>query len=686
MALSRLRARRRTSRGALVATLLAVVWCAATALAVVPPQTQWSASADRTDVRRGEVVTVRVKTKIDPEWHLYSMTTPAGGAKPTAFTTEPSTAVTPAGPALQPKPKNVFDDNFGVDTELYEKEVEFAVPFTVADAAPDGPVTIKGSVNFQVCDATRCFPGKYDFEATVTVAAGAARPELTKPVANGLMPGTAVAVVAPKAASSASAPPAATVDAAPAASTTQGDASQVAKARSEGLLAYLWLSIYVGFLSLLTPCVFPMVPITVSYFTKQDGKTRARGLADAAIYSLSIVVTFTLLGLVTSALFGATGIRDFAANPWVNVLLAAIFVGLALNLFGFYEIMVPGSVLTPLSRISSKGGVAGTLLMGVTFTLTSFTCTVPFVGALLVSTAQGDWKWPLVGMLGYSTAFAIPFFFLALFPRLLSSLPKAGGWMVSVKVVMGFLELAAALKFVSNVDLVLGTQKLTREAFLSIWVAIAVVTALYLLGKVRLPHERAVESIGVLRLLFGTAFVALAFYLFTGLQGTSLGELEAFLPPISSAPTATARAGGSGGGGELVWAKDYEAAVAEARKSGKPVFIDFTGYACTNCRWMEKNIFPVPEVRTALDKFELVQLYTDGQGEQYDRNRDLQESRFKTVALPLYVVVDPSGEREIGRVEGLTRDPAEFARFLERSLQGAPAGGDRTQARLTPAE
>jgi thiol:disulfide interchange protein DsbD len=287
-------------------------------------------------------------------------------------------------------------------------------------------------------------------------------------------------------------------------------------------------------------------------------------------------------------------------------------------------------------------------------------------------------------MLGYSTAFAIPFFFLALFPQLLAGLPKAGGWMVSLKVVMGFLELAAAVKFVSNVDLVWGTQKLTREAFLSIWVAIAVVTAIYLLGKVRLPHERPVEAVGVVRMLFGTAFLAIAFYLFTGLQGMSLGELEAFLPPISSAPAQGSARGGSGG--ELEWGRDYDTAIAEARKTGRPLFIDFTGYACTNCRWMEKNIFVVPQVRAALGRFERVQLYTDGQGAEYDRNRDLQETRFKTVALPLYVIVDPTSEREIARVEGLTRDAAEFTRFLERSLATeAPAPGAE-QARVTPPE
>jgi thiol:disulfide interchange protein DsbD len=267
-------------------------------------------------------------------------------------------------------------------------------------------------------------------------------------------------------------------------------------------------------------------------------------------------------------------------------------------------------------------------------------------------------------MLGYSTAFALPFFLLALFPQVMAAMPRAGGWMISVKVVMGFLELAAAVKFISNVDLVWGYQKITRELFLSIWIAIAFVTAFYLLGKIRLPHERPLEVIGVSRMLVSTMFLAIAFYLFTGLLGTPLGELDAFLPPISAAQQ---RSGAIARGAppELEWEKDYDAALVRARTEQRPIFIDFTGYACTNCRWMETNVFPVPEVRGELEKFVLVQLYTDGQGPVYDRNREFQESRFKTIALPLYVMIDPSTERETGRFEGLTRNPGEFVEFLK---------------------
>lgn len=668
--LRRIRIGSRTARAVAAFVVAVVAGISANAvLGAPPPQTTWTTSADRTDVRRGEVVALRIRLALQENWYVYSMTTPEGGGQPTRISLAPSDAFEPAGSALQPKPESKFDENFQVPTEQFHREVVFTVPVRIRDSAVNGSLRIAGEVAFQVCDPKQCIPGKVPIEVTLNVVDGPAAVEFASVKTDGLVAGTAIGVWKPKEPVASAASPESGPAALPAGSTT-GDAASVERAKGEGLFAYLWLAITAGFLSLLTPCVFPMVPITVSYFTKHEGQSRGRGIADATVYSLSIIVTFTVLGLLTSALFGATGLNSVASNPWVNIALAAIFVGLALNLFGFYEIVIPSSVLTPLSKMSGSGGFAGTLLMGVTFTLTSFTCTVPLVGALLVSTAQGDWMWPLVGMLGYSAAFALPFFFLALFPGLLSTLPKAGGWMVSIKVVMGFLELAAAVKFVSNVDLVWGSKMLTRELFLSIWIAIAFVTAFYLLGKVRLPHEKQLDVVGVPRMLFSTGFLAVAFYLLTGLMGSSLGELEAFLPPISSGGTTASARGASR---ELDWKKDYGQALAAARSEGRPLFIDFTGYACTNCRWMEKNIFTVAEVREELERFERVQLYTDGQGTEYDRNREMQEQKFNSIALPLYVVIDSTTETEIARVEGLTRDPVEFVRFLKSSREIAAA-------------
>ena len=257
------------------------------------------------------------------------------------------------------------------------------------------------------------------------------------------------------------------------------------------LWAFLWLAAGLGALSLLTPCVFPMIPITVSYFTNHSAGSRARSVRMATVYSLGIIATLTLLGMLLAIFVGAAGVNIFAANPWVNILIAGIFLFFAFNLFGAYEITIPSGLLTKLDSLTRShegegSGIIGALLMGLTFTLTSFTCTSPFVGTILVSASQGDWQMPLVGMLAFSTVFALPFFVLALVPQWASSLPRAGGWMNSVKVAMGFLEVAAAMKFISNVDLVWKWGIFTRDVVLSVWITNELILAVYLLGKFQL--------------------------------------------------------------------------------------------------------------------------------------------------------------------------------------------------------
>jgi thiol:disulfide interchange protein DsbD len=309
--------------------------------------------------------------------------------------------------------------------------------------------------------------------------------------------------------------------------------------------------------------------------------------------------------------------------------------------------------------------------MGLTFTLTSFTCTVPFVGTVLVATSQGEWVWPVLGMLGFSVVFASPFFILALLPGALTALPRSGGWLNSVKVTMGFLEVAAAMKFISNVDLVWHWRIFTREVVLAIWMAIAVLTAVYLLGKFRLPHDSPIESLGAIRMMSLMTFLALGFYLFTGLMGGSLGELDAFLPPRTSG--ALALTGGGAAGKVLEWQTSREAAFALARRENKPVFIDFTGYTCTNCRWMESNIFPLAAVQTELEKYVRLQLFTDGEGPQYEESQKYQKEQFGTVALPLYAILDSQGKK-IATFPGMTRKPEEFLAFLRRPFEALQTG------------
>jgi thiol:disulfide interchange protein DsbD len=426
----------------------------------------------------------------------------------------------------------------------------------------------------------------------------------------------------------------------------------------------------VGALSLLTPCVFPMVPITVSYFTKHAAGSRGKAVGQATTYMFGIILTFTALGMAMALLVGATSLNRFAANPWVNLLITGIFVAFALSLFGVFDLGLPPALVNKLDSLTRRQGgsqTLGTLLMGLTFTLTSFTCTAPFIGTLLVMAAGGDWQWPLVGMLAFSTVFALPFFILALMPQWMSSLPKSGGWLNAVKVLMAFLEVAAAMKFLSNVDLVWGWGLFTHDVVLASWVVIFVMMAIYVLGLFRFAHDAPVQHVGLGRLTTSLLCGTIGLWLMTGLHGKPLGELEAFLPPPPEslkAGVATAEASN-----ELPWImNDYDQALALAKRQGKRVFVDYTGYTCTNCRWMEVNMFPRDDVRRQMSKFVLVRLYTDGEGEVFQKQQKLQQEKYKTVALPYYAIENADGS-PVTSFPGLTRDPAQFVAFLHKAQE-----------------
>lgn len=424
---------------------------------------------------------------------------------------------------------------------------------------------------------------------------------------------------------------------------------------------FLWLAASTGLLSLLTPCVFPMVPVTVAYFSAEH--RRAAGARTAILFGLGIISTFTILGLALAALFGASGLNRFAADPRVNIALAVVFLVFAANLFGWFELNVPWRLLTAADRISrdaGQGSSLGALIMGATFTLTSVTCTAPFVGTLLVLAATGSWLAPVVGMVVYSTAFALPFVLLAFVPRTVANLPRAGDWMRTLRVLIGLLEVAAAVKFISNADLVLRWGIFTREVVLVIWTVLALSGAAYLaLHKAGTADRRFAPA------RLGSVMVAtlIALWLASGLTGRTLPQVEAFLPP--RAPLAVAA-----GSDSPQWVlNDYAGALNTARTTGKLILIDFTGYTCTNCRWMEANIFNRPDIGAELNQFVLSRLYTDGDGPLYERQQAFQEKTFGTVALPLYAVVDKDG-RIRGTFSGLTRDPAEFVAFLRRASLG----------------
>jgi len=618
---------------------------ASAALAQNP--TKWSIESDAKgkSFKSGEAISVLLKAEVEGDWHLYSLEQPKGGPIATTIKVAEGGQFEIAGkigetptPKVQPDPNFIIDGK-PLETKFFTQRAQFTVPLkALADVEGD---SIALDVRFQLCNDTVCLPPR---TKRVTFAGE----EDVKRTAFSSQPS----------ASSQPEPP--------------GAVQTTNNQTPTDLWSFIWLAATLGALSLLTPCVFPMIPITVSYFTNHSAGSRARSVRLATIYSVGIIATFTLLGMLLAIFVGAAGINLFAANPWVNIVIAGVFLFFAFNLFGAYEITVPTGVLTKLDSLTRShegegSGIVGALLMGLTFTLTSFTCTSPFVGTILVSASQGDWQMPLVGMLAFSTVFALPFFVLALVPQWVSRMPRAGGWMNSVKVTMGFLEVAAAMKFISNVDVVWKWGIFTRSTVLAIWIAIGIILSLYLLGKFQLSHDSKPERIGAFRLVSAILSLAISFWLITGLFGAKMGELEAFLPPDLDGVSSFKVIGA--GQDELKWIKnDYPAALAQAKAENKRVFVDFTGYTCTNCRWMEANIFPKPEVEAELRKFALSALYTDGEGEIYEKQQAMEQEMFGTVALPFYAIVDADG-KTIATFPGLTRNAQEFVDFLRKAQE-----------------
>jgi len=607
---------------------------------------RWSLSVDpSSDLKAGDKLKALLKAEIDGGWHLYALEQPPGGPIATTIKVTDGSPFQITGKIESPKPTEKLDSLFAgtngkpLVTKFFADGVTFNIPLkaTAGTAAAQASMDVR----FQLCNDQFCLPPRTYRVTTISAE------NLNK------FPGAATP---------------ATAETTPAASRPL-NASPAGPQTPTDLWPFLWLAVSLGALSLLTPCVFPMIPITVSYFTSHSAGHRSRAVKLASIYSLGIIATFTLLGMLLAIFVGAAGINVFAANPWVNLLITAIFLMFAFNLFGAFEITIPTSVLTRLDFLtrSNEGegsGIVGALLMGLTFTLTSFTCTSPFVGTILVSASQGNWQMPLLGMLAFSTVFALPFFVLALAPQLVSQLPRAGGWMNSVKVAMGFLEVAAAMKFISNVDLVWKWGIFTRDVVLSVWIAIGVVLSLYLLGKFQLSHDSKPERLGAFRMISAVISLAISFYLLTGLFGAKLGEIESFLPPDLS--NSSGRGFNKNDDG-LKWIEnDYHAALARAKTENKKVFIDFTGYTCTNCRWMEANVFTKQEVIAELGNFILTRLYTDGEGDVYARQQQMEEEMLGTVALPYYAIVRPDGS-VAASFPGLTRNTAEFVDFLQKT-------------------
>ncbi len=596
-----------------------------------------SAEAE-SSARAGEVVNILVTASMDAEWKVYALRDQGEGPIATRVVVT-GDAIESAGMVLEPETEPKYDDGFLTNTRTHQGGVTFTAPIRIKDELSPGTYDLKVGVLYQVCNESLCYPPKEEFlDISIIVEAGEAREDRMDMVM--------VADVFDR----------------------SGNINLDA-AIEQGFFSFVLLAISMGFLALLTPCVFPMIPITVSYFTHQGEMGEGKPLKNAIIYTLGIIGAFSILGFILALTLGASGANQLASNPWVNLFIAALFIYFALSLFGMYEIQLPEKLRQFSLKQEGRGGIIGTLFMAVTFTLTSFTCTVQFVGLLLVAASQGQWFWPMVGMVVFSAAFALPFFFLALFPQYLAKMPKSGGWLNSVKVVLGFLEMAAAFKFLSNTDLVWGWGFFSHNAVLAVWAILMLLAGVYLLGKIQLPHDSPVKSVSVPRLMLSTAFLTFGLYLTSGLFGQRIhGIIYAYLPPVVEGESGSVRTNGASMAEEYEWFSEVEDGLAEARRTGKSVFIDFTGYTCTNCRWMEANIFTKQEVKDRFGQMILVQLYTDG-GPNHREKQQYEIDRFGTAALPFYVILNPNDE-VITTFPGMTRNLDDFLDFLDEGLAG----------------
>ena len=593
---------------------------------------------EKEPMRAGEVASVIVKAEMDPEWRIYALRNQGTGPIASKVTLI-GDIIKEQGLVLEDEPKVKYDDAFETTTRTHHGGTSFEAPFIVKESTLPGEYNVEVAVLYQVCNATLCYPPNLEkLQVKVTVVSGSTRAEFTE-----MLPNTDKTT------------------------SSTGDFN-LDDAISKGFFPFVLLALSMGFLALLTPCVFPMIPITVSFFIKRGESKKGSPLSNALIYTLGIVSTFSILGLILALTLGASGANQLAANPWINLFIAGLFIYFAFSLFGMYEIDLPEGIKQFSLRQEGRDGNIGTIFMAVTFTLTSFTCTVQFVGLLLVAASQGQWFWPMIGMIVFSTAFASPFFFLALFPQYLSNLPKSGSWLNSTKVVMGFLELAAAFKFLSNTDLVWEWGFFTHNTVLAVWSVLMVLCGVYLLGKIRFPHDSVVEFLSAQRLTISVVFLTFGLYLGSGLFGQRLhGLIYSYLPPQSSS-TASGSSGGYSYQEGLTWYKDLNKAFSVSQENGQPIFVDFTGYTCTNCRWMEVNVFVEPEVKERFKQMTLVQLYTDG-GPNHRENQNYEIERFGTAALPYYVILSPEDEI-ISTFPGMTRKLNEFIDFLDAGLEG----------------
>jgi thiol:disulfide interchange protein DsbD len=639
---------------------------------------KWSFSSEKLNDNEHNLI---ITAKIEKGWHVYSQFIDDGGPIPTSFKFKPSKDYQLVDKVTEsPKAVGAFDKNFNMqiawhkDQVVFKQKISLLVPKT----------TIAGTLEFMVCNDERCLPpAEVDF--TILVQPGSAQAEMTVPEAD-----STSSILLSDSAASASLLPASAV-------TIQSDTKP-----SSGSLWAIFIAGFIGGLAaFFMPCIYPMIPLTVSFFTKKSG-SRAKGIQSAIIYGLSIIVIYVALGLLITLIFGASALNEAASSATFNLLFFTILIIFGISFLGAFEITLPSSLVNKMDEKSNQNGFVGLFFMAFTLALVSFSCTGPIIGTLLVdAVSKGSYLGPATGMLGFSSALAIPFTLFAIFPSWLKEMPKSGGWLNTVKVSLGFLEIALAFKFLSNVDLAYHWGILNRDVFLIIWIVVFGLWAFYLLGKIRLSHDSELNFLSLPRLFFSMFILGFTLYMVPGLWGAPLKAISAWLPPqvtqefdlysnsSSSVPLAAGisekkYAGLFHAPHGLDAFYDYEEGLAYAKSVNKPVLIDFTGWSCTNCRKMEASVWPDKEViRRLKEDYVLISLYVDDKTELKDDEKyissfsgkkvntigqkwsDFQASKFGTNSQPYYIITDHDGKIMVPP-QAYNLDISNYVSFLDK--------------------
>ncbi|MCP2025828.1 thiol:disulfide interchange protein DsbD [Flavobacterium sp. HSC-32F16] len=629
------------------------------------------------------------KAAIQQGWHLYSQVVPENGPIATTFKYNIVKGSFKLNGTTSEKEGHTIDDPiFRMKIKYFENSTVFEQKIKVSANIS----SVNAVVEYMVCDDSRCMPPT-EVDLTFNLEKSKIISEAVIPVE----PNTAISDSTIKEEDTASLK----LKQESIENITVSNDLKAEHEPEKGLWGIFFIAFLSGFAALLTPCVFPMIPMTVSFFTKQS-QNKAVGIKNAVIYGVCIIVIYVLLGTAVTGIFGADALNALATNVWFNIIFFLLLVIFAISFLGAFEIMLPNSWSNKVDSQADRGGLVGIFFMALALAIVSFSCTGPIVGTLLVQAASKGGLAPIIGMFGFSLAIALPFALFAAFPGWLNSLPKSGGWLNTVKVVLGFLELALAFKFLSQADLVMQTHLLEREVFLAIWIAVFGALAFYLFGKITLPHDSPLPHISVGRLSLGLVVLSFTIYMIPGLWGAPLNLISAFPPPqdYSESPYGVGSSKSESASQsnhedlpdgahllaphDIMAFNDYDKGLAYAKKVGKPVMLDFTGWACVNCRKMEQNVWPDPKVLSILkNDVVLISLYVDDKRElaasevvesklrpgkklKYIGQKwsELQTLRYKANSQPFYVLMDNNEENLIAPV-AYTPDVEEFHNWLK---------------------